>query len=235
MKRTEFVKRSVAALGVLTMTPWEIACDAQVIGEGDAETANNGACIPTVAETAGPYPTRNPADQLVTDVTADRKGTRLLIRLTVQDYHNECAPLRDAIVDIWHCDAAGNYSEYGGTGMQPSDYTEAHFLRGRQLTDSKGEATFASIFPGWYRGRAPHIHVQVQDAAGKSLLVTQIAFPENICKLVYQQGVYAARGVQDTSNETDTVFRDGFSTEMALITGDMADGYELTHVIVVKT
>jgi protocatechuate 3,4-dioxygenase beta subunit len=62
--------------------------------------------------------------------------------------------------------------EYGGTGMQSTNYTGVHFLRGRQTTDSAGVGTFTSIFPGWYSGRATHIHVHVYNASGTSLKVT---------------------------------------------------------------
>lgn len=138
------------------------------------------------------------------------------------------------MVDIWHCDAAGNYSEYGGTGMQSTNYTSVHFLRGRQTTDSNGLVTFTSIYPGWYSGRAVHIHVHVYNASGKSLLVTQIAFPEDINKVVFAQGVYASHGQADTTNAKDNVFGDGVSTEMSTVTGSVSAGYELTHAIVVS-
>ena len=62
--------------------------------------------------------------------------------------------------------------------MQSTNYTNVHFLRGRQTTDANGQVTFTSIFPGWYNGRATHIHVHVYSANGTSLKVTQIAFPE---------------------------------------------------------
>ena len=141
--------------------------------------------------------------------------------------------MADALVDIWHCDAAGNYSEYGGTGMQSTNYQSVHFLRGRQTTDANGLVTFTSIYPGWYSGRAPHIHVHVYNSAGKSLLVTQIAFPEDISKIVYAQGAYQSHGQADTQNSNDNVFSDGFSLEMATVSGSVSAGYVLTHNVVV--
>jgi hypothetical protein len=68
------------------------------------------------------------------------------IKITINNKNNSCAGLAGAIVDIWHCDAAGNYSEYGGTSMQSTNYTSVHFLRGRQVTDAGGLVTFHFCF-----------------------------------------------------------------------------------------
>jgi protocatechuate 3,4-dioxygenase beta subunit len=119
--------------------------------------------------------------------------------------------------------------------MQGANFTNVHFLRGRQETNSDGLVAFTSIFPGWYRGRATHIHVHIYNASGKSLLVTQIAFPAEITDAVYTTATnYYTNGKQDTYNNTDNVFRDGYEREIATITGNITNGYELTHAIVVE-
>jgi protocatechuate 3,4-dioxygenase beta subunit len=118
--------------------------------------------------------------------------------------------------------------------MQSINYASAHFLRGRQTTDSNGVAAFASLFQGWYTGRAPHIHVHIYNAGGTSLLVTQITFPKIITDSVYSMSsLYSARGKQDTSNESDNVFSDGVGTELASLSSNITDGCTLTHTIVV--
>jgi len=156
----------------------------------------------------------------------------LTIQITINNTNNSCAALSGAIVDVWHCDAAGNYSEYGGSGMQSTNYTSVHFLRGRQTTNTSGVVTFTSIFPGWYSGRAPHIHVHVYSADGTSLMVTQIAFPTDICNTVYTMASpYNTRGTQDTSNSQDSVFSDSLASELATVSGSVANGYTLTHII----
>jgi protocatechuate 3,4-dioxygenase beta subunit len=225
MERKEFIKR----LGLSSIIlPVITAC------RGDDD--NDGACATTASETAGPFPTKSPSTLVQEDITADRTGVALDITITVQDKGNACAALAGAIVDIWHCDKDGNYSEYGGTGMQTTDYTAVHFLRGRQTTGSDGKVSFLSIFPGWYSGRAPHIHVHIYDSNGSSLLVTQIAFPKAVTDVVYStSSFYSARGEQDTTNESDNVFGDGFSTELATTEGNITDGYALTHIINVAT
>ncbi len=165
------------------------------------------------------------------NIKSDRTGIALLINITVENKNNNCSPLAGAIVDVWHCDKDGNYSEYGGTGMQQTDYTTVHFLRGRQTTDVNGNVSFISIYPGWYQGRAPHVHVEVLNSSGTSLLVTQIAFPEDISSKVYSSTSYASHGQSDTSNTNDNVFSDSLSSELATITGNLTDGYTLLKTI----
>lgn len=241
MERKEFLKRGFSALSFTAILPL-MGCSNDSVeptsttGTTDETTtsgSSNDSCSSTPSETAGPFPTKTPSSLVLNDIRSDREGTQLTVKITIQNKTNSCAGLADALVDIWHCDAAGNYSEYGGSGMQSTNYQSVHFLRGRQTTDANGLVTFTSIYPGWYSGRAPHIHVHVYNSAGKSLLVTQIAFPEDISKIVYAQGAYQSHGQADTQNSNDNVFSDGFSLEMATVSGSVSAGYVLTHNIVV--
>ena len=187
------------------------------------------------SETAGPFPTKTPADLVMVDIRSDRTGIEMVVTITIQNSNNSCAALADAIVDIWHCDKDGYYSEYGGSGMQSVNFQSVHFLRGRQSTNSDGVVAFKTIFPGWYSGRAPHIHAHIYDSTGKSLLVTQIAFPTDICNTVYTTATsFYTKGTQDTSNASDNVFSDSIANELATVTGSVADGFALTHTIVVS-
>ena len=100
-------------------------------------------------------------------------------------------------------------------------------MRGLQTTSPAGVATFRPIYPGWYQGRATHIHVEIY-VNGRSVKITQIAFPETVSAQVYRTGVYAAHGQNTTSNASDMVFADGTSTEMATLAGDPSTGYTAT-------
>lgn len=198
------------------------------------------ACTLTSDETEGPFPTKTPSDLVMTDIRADRTGIPLSITITVQNKNNSCAALEGALVDIWHCDKDGYYSEYGGTSMQSIDYTSVNFLRGRQITNSNGQVAFTSIFPGWYQSRATHIHVHIYNAAGKSLLVTQIAFPEGTNSAVSLVNASTTNGYTKgmtgyTYNANDNVFSDSVANEMGSVTGSVANGFALTFTAVVSS
>jgi protocatechuate 3,4-dioxygenase beta subunit len=149
------------------------------------------------------------------------------VKITINNSNNSCSALSSALVDIWHCDAEGNYSEYGGSGTQSTNYTSVHFLRGRQTTDSNGLVTFTSIFPGWYTGRATHIHVHVYNSSGTSLKVTQIAFPEGSGTALAAVNGYAKGMSGYTYNASDNVFSDGYTLETATVTGSTTAGFVL--------
>jgi protocatechuate 3,4-dioxygenase beta subunit len=217
MNRLEFLKKGLGALSTLSIVPLAVACGK------DASTGNPN-CPDTSTETAGPFPTKAPDTLAKNNIVSDRQGTPLTVKIIVKNGNNNCAVMKDAVVDVWHCDAAGAYSEYGTANA-------AHFLRGRQTTDANGVVTFTSIYPGWYSGRAPHIHVEIFNASGKSLLITQMAFPEDVSKVVYAQGVYASKGQANTTNSKDGIFSDGITDELASITGTPAAGYVLAHTI----
>ncbi|GAA3959949.1 intradiol ring-cleavage dioxygenase [Mucilaginibacter dorajii] len=185
-------------------------------------------CSVIETETEGPYPTHTPASYVRSDITDGRTGYALTVKITVNNSNNSCNALSGALVDIWHCDAEGNYSEYGGSGTQATNYTTVHFLRGRQTTDANGLVTFTSIFPGWYTGRATHIHVHVYNSAGTSLKVTQIAFPEGTGTALAAVAGYTKGMTGYTYNATDGVFSDGYALELATITGSTTAGFALS-------
>ncbi|MET3038445.1 intradiol ring-cleavage dioxygenase [Chryseobacterium sp. NRRL B-14859] len=239
MNRKGFLK-SLGLAGVTAIAaPLLIHCgnDDDIAGSSSGTAAGSGSgstgCSVTNTETEGPFPTKSPSSLVQSNIVSDRTGVPFTITITVQNVNAACATLQGALVDIWHCDKDGNYSEYGGTGMQPANYTNVHFLRGRQTTDVNGQVNFTSIFPGWYNGRATHIHVHIYNAAGQSLLVTQIAFPEGSDSAVVQ--VAASTGYKGmtgyTYNANDNVFSDGTSNEMSSISGSVSGGFALTHTI----
>ncbi|HYC40427.1 MAG TPA: intradiol ring-cleavage dioxygenase [Chitinophagaceae bacterium] len=194
----------------------------------------SGECELSPRETKGPFPIRTPAQLVKSNIRGDRQGIPLLILLTILNREDNCRPLPNAVVDIWHCDKDGYYSEYGNHPMQPEDMTREHFLRGRQQADEQGRVSFVSVYPGWYSGRAPHIHLEIFSRNEKSLLVTQIAFPEDISRAVYNSPQYANRGNADTLNRRDGIFRDSLDEQLAAVSGNLDEGFTLTHSIVVK-
>lgn len=245
MERKAFLKNGLSALGLVTVAPLMHSCKKDstsgTSGSGTSETggSSTGSCTESPTETEGPFPTKAPSSYVRSTITDDRTGVPFTIKITVQNKNSSCAALAGAIVDIWHCDKDGYYSEYGGTSMQSVDYTGVHFLRGRQVADGNGLVSFTSIFPGWYSGRATHIHVHIYNASGTSLKVTQIAFPEGSSSAVTLVNTGAAgytKGMSGyTYNASDNIFSDDTAgTELATVTGTVSAGYVLTHKIAVS-
>lgn len=247
MERKHFLRNGLAALGMVAIAP--LACkketgstdDSSGSGSGSGSGSSSGSCTVSPSETAGPFPTKSPSSLVRSDIKGDRTGVAFTAKIYIKNKNNSCAALSGALVDIWHCDKDGYYSEYGGTSMQTVDYTAVHFLRGRQTTDADGLVTFTSIFPGWYQSRATHIHVHIYNAAGTSLLVTQIAFPEGSSSAVATvngtAGVsygYTKGMTGYTYNASDNVFSDDTTgAELATVSGSVSGGYTLTHTIYV--
>ena len=233
MERREFIKR--LGFGSLLFPLVVVHGNTGKSPTGTGEALHSENCVPTPRATSGPFPTKSPSKVTMADIRSDRTGVEMDVEITVVNKNNNCSPIPGALVDIWHCDKDGYYSEYGGTGMQTVNYQSLHFLRGRQMTGDKGVASFKTIFPGWYPRRAPHIHVHVYDATGKSLIVTQIAFPPDVCDLVYSKATqFYTRGTQDTPNDADGVFSNSWRDRLGVLTGSVSKGYLLTDRIVVS-
>ena len=188
-------------------------------------TGTSAACAVSPSETVGPYPSLT--DMFRSDIREGRNGAPLTLAITVVNVNNGCSPVSGANVEIWQCDADGHYSQYSQQGYNGVSET---FLRGIQTSDGSGTVTFTTIYPGWYQGRATHIHVDVQ-VNGRSVKVTQIAFPESVTAALYATGVYAAKGQNPTSNSRDNVFADSVTSEMAAVTGSPAGGYSATFTV----
>jgi protocatechuate 3,4-dioxygenase beta subunit len=184
-------------------------------------TGTAAACAVSPTETIGPYPSLQ--DFVRSDIREGKAGLPLNLAVKVVNANGGCAPVSGAVVDIWQCDAEGNYSQYG-------NQRTLTYLRGLQTTDANGVASFVTIYPGWYQGRATHIHVEVT-INGRSVKVTQIAFPEDVTAAVYRTGAYTGGGQNPTSNARDNVFADGFAEELIQLVGDAANGYSGTFQV----
>jgi protocatechuate 3,4-dioxygenase beta subunit len=184
-------------------------------------TGTNAACAVTPTETAGPYPSLN--DFFRSDIRDGKSGTILTLTIRVVNVNSSCAPVSNANVEIWHVDASGTYSQYGTQTTQT-------YLRGIQTTNERGDVVFTTIYPGWYQGRATHIHAEVT-IGGRSVKVTQMAFPETVNNAVHATGVYASRGTNPMSNASDGIFADSLAAELVTPTGDPTGGYSVTFQI----
>jgi len=157
-------------------------------------------CILTPELTQGPFYV--PGEAIRHDITEGKPGTPLLLSCRVVSA-SACKPIAKAAVDVWHCDAGGVYS--GAIANNAG----TNFLRGVQRTNAKGVATFKTIYPGFYAGRAVHIHVKVY-VRGNVVHTGQLFFPAAITEAVYAKAPYSAHGSSpDTPNAQDAIFRNG--------------------------
>jgi protocatechuate 3,4-dioxygenase beta subunit len=139
-----------------------------------------------------------------------------------------CIPLEGVLVDVWHCDALGNYSDVGGE--QGHDY-----LRGYQKTDASGKARIVTVYPGWYQGRAVHIHFKIRtDAAAANGLefTSQLFFDDALNAQVFASGVYASKGTPDQLNASDGIYQQSQGMTLLDVAKD-GDGYAATFEIAI--
>jgi protocatechuate 3,4-dioxygenase beta subunit len=157
---------------------------------------------------------------------------RLAINLQQVSADGACTPLAGAHVDIWHCDAGGLYSD-----EQANNTVRQKFLRGYQLTDAGGNVEFTTVYPGWYAGRAVHIHVKARAEPTSQQgyqFTSQFFFDDALTDQVFAKAPYNTLGARDTRNANDNIFSGGGS-QMVLKTGPEGDGYFGAINIGVKT
>jgi protocatechuate 3,4-dioxygenase beta subunit len=182
---------------------------------GTGEEADAVACVLAPEITEGPY--YLPNEKLRRNLTEGLPGAPLALRLTVVNA-STCKPIKGAAVDIWHASAGGKYS-----GEQANDTVGLTFLRGIQRTDAKGLALFTTVYPGWYPGRAVHIHVKVH-VGGSVVHTGQLFFRDSFTDAVYRRAPYSGRSARDVRNADDSIYLGGGSRSL-LRMGTAGKGY----------
>ena len=189
---------------------WNVAQDF----ESTALAATAPACVVRPAQTEGPYFVDEKLNR--SDIRVDpsdksiRPGVPLRLEFRVSRIAGAaCTPLSGAIVDVWHCDAAGVYSDVRDNQF---DARGKKFLRGYQQTDATGNAEFLTIYPGWYEGRAVHIHFKIRhtgQGARAQEFTSQLYFDESINDQVFRQAPYNSKRGRRVMNDADFLFRRG--------------------------
>lgn len=178
-------------------------------------------CVLTAALTEGPYFVDEKLER--SDIRADpatgavSAGLPLSLTFNVtRAGTNACTPLTGAYVDVWHCDAAGAYSDVAQNGT-----AGRKFLRGYQLTDANGQARFTTIYPGWYSGRAVHVHFKLRLFAGSTKtyeFTSQFFFDEALTDAVHAQAPYSSKGRRNVLNTTDGIYNALTTAQKAALT-----------------
>jgi protocatechuate 3,4-dioxygenase beta subunit len=224
-------------------------------GGSSGSSGSSGTCAVSAEETQGPYPAdgsntiggtvsnalaltgivRSDITTSFGNMSGTAGGVPVSLELTLVNVNGSCATLDGYAIYVWHCSREGVYSLYGAT--------DQNWLRGVQPTNASGVATFTTIFPGCYSGRMPHIHIEVYRSETTAtsytnkLKTTQLAFPVDVCETVYSSASGYSQSVNNLAQisfATDMVFSDGTTTEMATVSGSVADGYTVSLQVAVS-
>jgi protocatechuate 3,4-dioxygenase beta subunit len=214
---------------------------------GGTSGSTSTSCSVIPAETEGPYPGdgSNSANGSVANVLAlsgivrsdirasigsasgVATGVPLQVIIELVNTNASCADLSGYAIYLWHCDALGRYSMYS-SGVAGENY-----LRGVQATGSDGTAVFQTVYPGCYAGRVPHIHFEVYRSTttatnwNNKLRTSQLCFPADANTAVYAGSGYGNSAANNNaiSLSSDGIFSDGYSTQLATMTGSVNAGY----------
>jgi protocatechuate 3,4-dioxygenase beta subunit len=194
-------RQALAGFGTVTLGALVAACNddddesnKSLAGAGSKTSGFDDAahCTRTAEETEGPFYFE--VDRVRSDIREGRDGATLRLGVRVRDAAAGCDPIQNAVVDVWHCDATGSYSEPGET-----------FLRGLQVTNKDGIVEFTTVYPGWYPGRTVHIHAKVH-LDKQTVLTTQFYFDDSFTDHVFALEPYASDHGRDSFNATDGLY-----------------------------
>ncbi len=215
------------------------ATTAPTPGATSAATATSAgsavpSCIVVPALTERPYYVDEKLNR--SDIRSDtataavKDGLPLALTFVVSQVGSACAPLADATVDVWHCDAGGVYSDVS----DPSFNTKGqNFLRGYQATDAQGRAGFSTIYPGWYQGRAVHIHFKIRtnpSGASGHEFTSQLFFDDALNAEVFASQPYSQKGFGWLRNDGDMIFQQS-NGQLTLAPAKSGVGYAATFDI----
>lgn len=192
-------------------------------------SSSAGMCVVRPQQTEGPYFVDEKLNR--SDIRSDpttkkvKEGAPLRLKFVVSKIGSACTPLAGAMIDVWHCDALGVYSD----ASDPSFNTKGQkFLRGYQVTDTGGVAQFSTIYPGWYRGRTVHIHFKIRSSNQE--FTSQLYFDDALSDKVQAKPPYSAKGQRTMRNQDDGIYRGG-GDQLLLAVSPVAAGYAATFNI----
>ncbi len=234
-------RAALKAMGVATLATFAASCggstnsSATTSGTGSTGSSNTS-CTATLEGEEGPYFVDDSASgfnrsNILSNLDGSniQVGIPLTLQIYVYDSKNDCAAMPNVQVDIWHCSADGVYS-----AEDVESTVGETWLRGYQVTDSNGLATFTTIFPGWYQGRTTHIHLRLRSSYGSTdtggANTTQLFFPQDTINTVNTSiSPYSSHGSNPTTNAGDHVYASETQGQNVLtLAGDTTSGYTST-------
>jgi protocatechuate 3,4-dioxygenase beta subunit len=236
MNRRDLIK-GIGALGIGSVLPGMSSKDASASTAKLNDTSSlpskykgNPICWLTPQKTEGPYYLDS---QLVrsdirisTNNNVFHDGIPLNMNINVIDIN--CNPVANVLVDVWHCDKDGIYSGFNQPG---GNYVGHNFMRGVQVSDTNGAVSFITSYPGWYNGRATHIHFKVR-LNSTTYVTSQFCFLDSVNNTVHVTPLYAARGINPTTNQLDNIFNNPDPQYLRMTAGPNGNGsYDGTYTI----
>ncbi len=224
--------RLIGAAGATALVGWAGRPAMKFLPSGAGSSSVSASALSCVVRpqlTEGPYFVDEKLNR--SDIRTDpstgtvRPGTPLQLVFNISRVNGAtCTDLSGAYVDVWHCDAGGSYSDVRDGGF---DTRGQKYLRGYQVTDTNGTAEFLTIYPGWYSGRAVHIHFKIRLFAGSNKtyeFTSQLFFDDSLTDQVYTQSPYNSKGTRNTRNNQDGIYNQGGSQLLLNVTQD-GQGY----------
>jgi protocatechuate 3,4-dioxygenase beta subunit len=226
---------SATAVAIATVPTAQATAASEVAPVAAVNTVTVPSCVVRPEMTEGPYFVDGQLER--SDIRIEptdnsiKEGVPLTITFALaQITDSTCSPLAGATVDIWPCDALGVYSGVSDPGFDTSDQS---WLRGYQVSDENGQLVFTTIYPGWYSGRAVHIHFKIRTTVtGNETyeFTSQFFFDEALSDQVFTQAPYNSKGQRDTLNATDGIYAGGGEQMLLTLTGANG-GYATTFEI----
>lgn len=227
---------SAGATSTAVTTGSTAATGSTATGSTAAAASTSATEVVLVPElTEGPY--YLDLDLVRGDIREDRRGAPLVLDMRVVDAATG-DPIPGASVDLWHCDAEGEYSGFvsasegdtggrsgpGGGGGGATATDDSTFLRGTQVAGDDGVVQFTTVYPGWYTGRSVHMHIKVH-VSGDVTHTSQLFFDDAFSDEVYASTEpYASQGERDQRNDDDGIFGQG-GAAMTLDVAASGSGY----------
>lgn len=218
----------LGASGVAVLAGCKRSREVAEVGAADGSILPS--CVVRPEQTEGPYfvDARLHRSDIRSDPVggAAKPGAPLQLAIVVSrvGQGGPCTPLEGAHVDVWQCDATGEYSAVRDPRF---DTSGQQFLRGYQLTDAAGTARFTTIYPGWYRGRTVHIHFKIRMDPSSERgyeFTSQLYFDDALTDRVHAREPYASMGQRTVRNERDGIFRRN-GAQLMLVVGEEGQGY----------
>lgn len=234
-------RAALKVMGVAALATFAASCGGSTSSSGTnsgtgSTGSSNTSCTATLEGEEGPYFVDDSASgfnrsNILSNLDGSnvQAGVPLTLQIYVYDSKNDCAAMPNVQVDIWHCSADGVYS-----AEDVESTVGETWLRGYQVTDSNGLATFTTIFPGWYQGRTTHIHLRLRstyestDTGGTN--TTQLFFPQDTIDTINTSiSPYSSHGSNPTTNAGDHVYASETQGQNVLsLTGDTTSGFTST-------